>query len=69
MLHFDSVLIYSRNAIAELVYGKTPDNYLLFAVEQQIASQAIKQCRSFVDPKSNQGNIHTLIEKNEVILT
>jgi len=49
--------------LAELVYGKTPNNYLLFAVEQVIASQATKQCRTFVNSETIRKNIPTLTEK------
>jgi len=50
--------------LAELVYGKTPNNYLLYAVEKQIASQSSKECRTFVDPETIQKKIPTLIDKD-----
>jgi len=49
--------------LAKLVHGKTPNNYLLYAVERQIASQASKECRTFVDDETIQKNIPTLIDK------
>jgi len=48
--------------LAELVHGKRPNNHLLFAAERWMASQATKECRTFVDDDTVRENIPTLID-------
>jgi len=48
--------------LTEVVHGKRPNNHLLFAAERWIASQASKECRTFVDDDTIRGNIPTLID-------